>query len=299
MKVIFIEKENLAAAWEKGVRECWYEGADFSTQYDRPGDPPSKDCTMLLHITNPFAEPRYHLGIPGGLEDVEKYVQEVIYGVHDHWMDDQTNPNRWTYTYHQRLFGYGHSSHKPISTRLVGTKAVPITYVPEINQIKVCVQQLKECGHTRRSQAITWQPWFDADHNDPPCLQSLWFRVENGKLNMNVRFRSNDLLKAAFMNMIALTELQKLVATEVGVGVGEYVHLSDSMHIYGKDFAETERFFSLCNKRKFEERVKTTHEVAGSFVEGCRQLLTEENMPEEKKVLITARMKFWEVMDGQ
>lgn len=289
MKVILIEKDNLAAAWETGVRECWSGGVDFSTQYDRPGDPPSKDCTMLLHVISPFSEPRYHLGLPGGLEDVEKYVQEVIYGIHDHWMNDESNSNRWSYTYHQRLFGYKLPFYKADS--LIGREEKPI------NQIEKIIQQLKDCGHTRRANAITWQPWFDADHNDPPCLQSLWFRVESGKLNMNVRFRSNDLLKAAFMNMIALTELQKLVANEVGVEVGEYVHLSDSMHIYGKDFAEADRLFSLCDKRKFEERVMTSKQVAGSFVEGCRQLLSEESMPEENKKLIETRMKFWEAMD--
>lgn len=279
MKCIFIENDNLAAAWEEGVKRCWEEGVNFSTQYDRPDDPPSKDCTMFLHILNPFAEPRYHLGMCMGLEDLEKYVQEVIYGIHDHWMNDESNPNRWTYTYHQRLFNYG-------ADYFSGNGCT-------INQIKKIVQQLKECGYTRRAQAITWQPWSDPNHVDPPCLQSLWFRVENDKLNMNVRFRSNDLLKAAFPNMIALTELQREVATQVGVGVGEYTHLSDSMHIYGKDFADVKRLLDLCSKREFNQRVMTSEMSAPSFIEGCKQLLSEENMPEYKKMLIESRIAYW------
>ena len=91
MKLITIESTNLAHAWEIGVERCLNEGVNFSTQYDKEGDPKSKDCTMVLHVTNPFAEPRYHLGIPGALEDLEKYVQEVIYGVHDYWMDDESD----------------------------------------------------------------------------------------------------------------------------------------------------------------------------------------------------------------
>lgn len=283
MKCIFIENDNLAAAWEEGVKRCWEEGADFKTQYDRPEDPPSKDCTMFLHVLNPFVEPRYHMGIPGGFEDVEKYVQEVIYGVHDHWMNDLSNPNRWTYTYHQRLFDF----HVP-DTRFCIT----------LNQIEKVIKQLKECGHTRRAQAITWQPWFDPDHIDPPCLQSLWFRVENDKLNMNVRFRSNDLLKAAFMNMVALTELQKMVADAINVKVGEYVHLSDSMHIYGKDFADVERLLNLCSKREFNQRTMTSEMAASSFLEGCKQLLSEPDMPEDKKELITLRQTHWELVGG-
>lgn len=281
MKSIHVEDVNLAAAWERAVDKCWDEGEEFSTQYDRPEDPKSKDCTMLVHVHEPTADPRYHLGICMGLEDLEKYVQEVIYGVHDHWMNDTTNPNRWTYTYHQRLFGYPY-------------KSLPITtFVPPTNQIAKVIEQLKECGHTRRAQAITWQPWSDADHVDPPCLQSLWFRVQDDKLNMNVRFRSNDLLKAAFPNMVALIELQNYVAQRVGVGVGSYIHLSDSMHIYGKDFGELEKFQQRC-ERPWEERVWTKEKCALSFAEGCRQLLEEEGMPDDKKMLIQARKAYWE-----
>jgi len=237
---------------------------------------------MVLHVTKPFAEPRYHLGIPGALEDLEKYVQEVIYGVHDYWVYDVSNPNRWSYTYHQKLFNYNYEL--PLIT----------TYIPPTNQIEKVIEQLKECPYTRRAQAITWQPWTDPDHIDPPCLQSLWFRVENNKLNMNVRFRSNDLFKAAFMNMIALTELQKMVANKVGVEVGEYLHISDSMHIYGKDIKDAEKMLTLINSRKFDKRVFTTNMCAYSFWEGCKQLLEEENMPQDKKLLVEQRLKYWE-----
>jgi thymidylate synthase len=283
MKTIFIEKNTLPEAWEEGVKRCWAEGTEFKTQYDRPGDPPSKDSTMLLHILNPFAEPRYHLGLPGGLEDVEKYVQEVVYGIHDHWMNDESNPNRWSYTYHQRLFKYGPIV-EPIDV---------FTYNKYFNQIENIIQQLKDCSYTRRANVVTWQPWNDPNHHDSPCLQSLWFRIENNKLNMNVTFRSNDLLKAAFMNMVALTELQKNIAEKLGVEVGEYVHLSHSMHVYGKDTADIERFLSLCDKRTYENRTISSKDCAFSFIEGCNQLLAEENMPAANIPIIKERLEYW------
>jgi len=63
-------------------------------------------------------------------------------------------------------------------------------------------------------------------------------------LNMNVRFRSNDAYKAAFMNIFALTHLQRTIAARVSdlsgqpVALGRYVHLADSYHIYGSNLAE-------------------------------------------------------------
>ncbi|MCK7472406.1 MAG: hypothetical protein MZV49_00060 [Rhodopseudomonas palustris] len=35
------------------------------TEYDKPGDPPSRDCTMLWTVEDPFAEPRIHRAFPG------------------------------------------------------------------------------------------------------------------------------------------------------------------------------------------------------------------------------------------
>jgi thymidylate synthase len=206
-----------------------------------------------------------------GLDDLEKYVQEVVHGVHDHWMNDTSNPNRWTYTYHQRLFDYD-----------------------GLNQIEKCVQLLKECPYTRRAQAVTWQSWIDMDHDDPPCLQSIWLRIQDNKLNMNVRFRSNDLFKAAFPNMVALTELQALIARQLNVEVGGYIHLSDSMHIYGKDHNELQGFFALLKKRTFANRTWTSSSAAGTFVDGCTALLNEVDMPDEKKRLILERKAYWE-----
>jgi len=80
-------------------------------------------------------------------------------------------------------------------------------------------------------------------------------------LSMNVRFRSNDAYKAAFMNIFALVQLQRRIAgriTELNgrpVAVGRYVHAADSYHIYGSYFREFEgRFLGALEKRSFEQR---------------------------------------------
>ena len=107
--------------------------------------------------------------------------------------------------------------------------------------------------------------WEDNACYDPACLQSIWCRVlePEGRqvLSMNVRFRSNDAYKAAFMNIFALVQLQQRIANRVAeltgrtVDVGRYVHLADSYHIYGSYFREFEgRFLGALAKRSFEQR---------------------------------------------
>ena len=129
---------------------------------------------------------------------------EVCDGIKDHCVRNLHDPadTRWEYTYHQRLFQY----------------TAPT--LPPVDQIEQLCQKLAAAPHTRRAQAITWKVWEDNYCYDPACLQSIWCRItvenECPLLSMNVRFRSNDAYKAAFMNMFALTHLQSRIAARIG-----------------------------------------------------------------------------------
>jgi thymidylate synthase len=92
-------------------------------------------------------------------------------------------------------------------------------------------------------------PTADPRTDDPPCLQRIWCRlISNGSggwsLNMNTHWRSRDLYKAWFMNVYALTDLQRIIAEAIAekrgepVRVGRYVDITDSLHIYGSYLAE-------------------------------------------------------------
>jgi thymidylate synthase len=287
MQSIHIIAESLPEAWQQAVLKCWEVGDSFPTEHDHDGDPNSKDVVATIHVKHPFQEPRIHRAFPGGLDDLEKYRSEVLFGVHDYFMDDKTNAERWQYTYHERLFEYKVPTE---GGRLVSSRN------KTINQIDKCVDLLKRNGHTRRAQAVTWQAWNDLGIGDPTCLQRLWFRVqrEDGKdkLNMVIHMRSNDAYKAAYMNMHAFTELQKLIADEVGVPVGEYMHIADSFHIYGSYFDEFQGFLNMTSKRDPEDLVYNTQDMLPFFVEGCDELLKESGLPEDKRILVIKRKEY-------
>ena len=237
--VTAITADCLPEAWEKAVLAVWDQGFEVKTQYDKPDDPPSKDATVMVTVTNPFNEPRIHKNFPGGPEELEAYRQEVVHGIHDHWVDPAAG--KWTYTYHERLFSYC-----PVEDLRDANTPKPFGAVDQIQYVIDC---LAKAGHSRRAQAITWMPTADPQTDDPPCLQRIWCRLvddEAGQLtlNMNTHWRSRDLYKAWFMNVYALTDLQRLMAEEISkqrgvpVRVGRYVDISDSLHIYGSYFHE-------------------------------------------------------------
>ncbi len=247
--VLHVEGDCIARAWENSLIELHAKGCDLKTEYDKPEDPPSKDATMLITITDPLTEPMIHKDFPGGPLELQEYVMEVLEGIKDHLVRNPDDPKdtRWEYTYHQRLFKY----------------AVP--GLQPVDQIELLCQKLARTPHSRRAQAITWKVWEDNTCYDPACMQSIWCRLleQNGEqvLSMDVRFRSNDAYKAAFMNIFALVQLQQKIARRISellgrkVVVGRYVHMVDSYHIYGSYFREFEgRFLGALQKRAFEQR---------------------------------------------
>ena len=266
--VLYVESDCIARGWEQSLIELHRKGCRIRTQYDREGDPASRDCTMILTIVNPLGEPMIHKDFPGGPEELEEYVMEVCEGIKDHLIrnPEDVSDTRWDYTYHQRLFAYG----------------APGGGAP-FDQIEAMCAALADTPYTRRAQAITWRIGEDNEYFDPPCLQSIWCRIteadEGQFLNMNVRFRSNDAYKAAFMNIFALTRLQKNMADRVSelsgrsVRVGRYCHMADSYHIYGASYHEFEkRFLGALEKRTFEERT-IRYEDVREMMENARPVI--------------------------
>jgi thymidylate synthase len=149
--VFNIEASCLPEAWEAAVLAVWDDGLEIKTQYDKPNDPPSKDATVMITVSDPFAEPRIHKNFPGGPEELEAYRQEVIGGIHDHWIDPAAG--KWTYTYHERLFSYS-----PVED--IRNPKSPKPFFP-INQIQYIIDNLAATPYSRRAEAITWMPTAD------------------------------------------------------------------------------------------------------------------------------------------
>ncbi|NLO74156.1 MAG: hypothetical protein GX100_08655 [candidate division WS1 bacterium] len=266
LPVVYLTTHTLPEGWERAVIAAWEQGREIPTQYDRPGDPPSRDVTLCLAVAEPFAEPRLHRALPGGIYDLEVYVQEVLDGLHDHWIDPAAG--KWQYTYHERLTAY----------------TAPGMGEP-VDQLGYVVDALGSAPESRRAQATLWKPWEDGKTEHPACLQRLWFRLINDRLVMSAHMRSNDAFKAAFMNMYAFTELQRKMAGQLSkrlgreIAVGQYNHIADSFHIYGSYFEDFRGFLESVKVRSFGQRTYTTAQVAPLFDEAREQIRSKSEGP--------------------
>ena len=309
--VLNIVGDTIPRAYERAIKEVWEKGASVRTEYDRPEDPPSRDATVMITVEYPFAQPRFHRSFADGLGGLSEYVMEVVHGAHDYWIKPreeilkgtESTDTRWTYTYHRRLVEY------EMEDRV-------------IDQIDYMVKKLSETGFSRRAQGITWNAVLDPPTDHPPCLQRIWGRLledESGELvfNMNTHWRSRDLYKAWFENVIALTTLMRKITERISdetsreVRVGRYVDISDSLHIYGSYFREIEgdeergvkSFFERLKSRSFEDRTWTSDFIRPLFIDdglgkGLKPMLErEKDMPEEVRAAIAEELQAMEEDD--
>jgi thymidylate synthase len=187
---------------------------------------------------------------------------------------------RWEYTYHERMARYS----------VPGRKA-------GVDQFEQMAQNIARNPITRRAQMISWKAWEDNDVSDPPCWQSYWGRISrDGKgrayLNLNMRFRSRDAYKAAFMNDFAFILLGKKLAERVSelrneeVKLGRFVDQSDSYHIYGSYFEEFKTIFiRQLLSRTFEQRTWRSDEemVREAFAEARDPIAEKIRQVDEKR----------------
>lgn len=199
-------------AHEEVVRKILKYGIPLGTEDNEATlELPEPSC---IHISTPLAEPMISPFSIYSRAYMDEYTRKFI--------DGYDVGQGFEYNYHDCLWKWGS---RTVAKRVWSS-------LPIIDQVHEVAALLARSPNTRRAQLITWEPPVDLGAGDPPCLQLIQFLLRQGRLNMKVVFRSNDMLMAAGCNMYALIRFQELMAAELGVEVGWYEHTSNSAHIY-------------------------------------------------------------------
>jgi thymidylate synthase len=196
------------------------------------------ECSMTMVVANPLAEKRISKLFIGGHEDLQQYVMEVLDGILDFKIGDG---NAWEYTYHDRYI-----------------KQLPFIY-----------EELKRNLYSRRAVINMRDFEIDRNNSHPACLQHMQFFIRENKLHMKILMRSNDAVKATFMNAFAFTCLQEKVANELGYEVGTYTHRANSFHCYEKDFPLLKQYIN---------GIKEQQNIAYHYNDFYKELM-EESIP--------------------
>ncbi|AEO93578.1 thymidylate synthase [Bacillus phage G] len=107
----------------------------------------------------------------------------------------------------------------------------------QINQFNEVFKKLKNDNHSRQGTISMFDPAKDFNETkDVPCTNLLRFSIRDGKLNMLVVMRSNDIIFGTPYDIYNFTMLQEIMAGLLEVEVGKYTHVVDSLHLYETHF---------------------------------------------------------------
>ncbi|MDB4312042.1 thymidylate synthase, partial [bacterium] len=148
------------------------------------------------------------------------------------------------------------------------------------DQIWEVCNTLRKDPNSRRAVVAMWDARVDSDgsHNDYPCNTHIYFRGINGKLDMTVCNRSNDVVWGMTgANVVHMTVLQELVAHEVGMAVGSYHVMTNNAHIYTDmpNYKAISRTYApvLMPQYKAPIPILDREETYVDFITDCRNLV--------------------------
>lgn len=107
------------------------------------------------------------------------------------------------------------------------------------DQLERAFLALKNNPTSRQIALQFWHPSLDfpdqsgqAAAPDIPCNVSSLLKVRDGRLEWLQIMRSNDVFRGFPYNVVQFTALQEILAGWLGLRLGEYHHISDSLHVY-------------------------------------------------------------------
>ncbi len=117
-------------------------------------------------------------------------------------------------------------------------------------QLTNVINQLKSNPNTRQAAISIYDGKEINDGNylhDTPCTYAVQFTVVNGKLNMCVVMRSNDLWFGFCNDQYCFSKLQEVVCNETEYDIGTYYHFAHNLHLY---YAQLPEHNPLTNRQR-------------------------------------------------
>jgi len=102
-----------------------------------------------------------------------------------------------------------------------------------VNQIEQVVQKLIKNPETKSATITLMDPKGDTHH--VPCIVSIDFKIRNRYLITTAFFRSQDVGKKIYADIICIGEIAKRIAERANVEAGELNILIVSLHYYEED----------------------------------------------------------------
>jgi thymidylate synthase len=150
------------------------------------------------------------------------------------------------------------------------------------DQIAKAIGMLRDNKYDRRVVITQWDPRADlgSESLDIPCNQQIMPRVYENKLNFLTTNRSNDAVWGLCgANMVHLTVLMEVMAHAVGLPLGEWVHVTNNLHIYERhwDMARNVQPLQVHLVRPKSQPLLAKEERYEDFITDCEDFIAGQD----------------------
>lgn len=249
--MIVLESRNVNYALPKGIthlhkfgtREDSRNGAvlrDPSPVTSVYHNPVERVCFHDWRDANPFFHLIESMWMLAGRDDLESLIKYV--SSFSNFSDDgKTVPG----AYGKRWRDWDEPELDPHSGVEVGRN---IVWSDQLNWV---VKRLKKDPNDRRTVIQMWDPAVDpgradAGGRDVPCNLTALPWAQDGKLNLTVFCRSNDIIWGAYgANAVHFSFLLEYLAARTGLDVGSYWQISNNFHAYEGNWGDPDQCWPL------------------------------------------------------
>ncbi|EAD2030432.1 thymidylate synthase [Listeria monocytogenes] len=113
-----------------------------------------------------------------------------------------------------------------------------------IDQLAGLIEMIKTNPNSRRLIVSAWNPEDIPNMALPPCHSLFQFYVADGKLSCQLYQRSADIFLGVPFNIASYALLTHLIAREVGLEVGEFIHTMGDAHLYSNHIEQVKEQLS-------------------------------------------------------
>ena len=256
MEEILVKGITLPHAYHKAILSLATNGVELG---DNDYGGKMKEVSLTFQVMEPLRDPMISKLFVGGPQELQQYVMEICDGILDfmiyepvEWkLEQSAKDTGWKYTYHSRMRNFPAFYYDDFG----GTFSCGWKKDKGIDQVQFVITDLKRSRYSRRAVINLRDNTYDTKNYDAACVNHIQFFIRDDKLHCKVLIRSNDAVKASFMNAFALIKLQEKIAKELEVPVGTYSHKANSYHCYEKDFLTLERYQDAIMNKHHKELV--------------------------------------------
>ncbi len=150
-----------------------------------------------------------------------------------------------------------------------------------INQIESVIQGMKKDVASARHMVNAWNPQEISEMALPPCHTLFQLNSDGKQLDLQLYQRACDMFLGVPFNIASYSLLTTILAKELGLKVGEFVHTFGDVHFYC-GAGERAKWYRD-NFDKFKRRIRNTNTPEGyqSFLEELNNKLPPEDKGKE------------------